>query len=83
MTTQNIALKSFPLAAEEGRTQQALNLLGGASRLAKLTNEDTEGTVAIFQHNLPQMAGPDMYCLRVPVLAHRICLCVRFSCSWF
>jgi len=49
MTTQSVASESFALAAEEGRTRQPLNILGGASTLAKLTKDDTDGTIAIFR----------------------------------
>jgi quercetin dioxygenase-like cupin family protein len=60
MTTQAIALKSFALSAQEGRTAQPLNILG-AEMLAKLTTDDTDGTVAIFQQNVPPMSGPPLH----------------------
>jgi quercetin dioxygenase-like cupin family protein len=60
MTTQSIAVKSFALSAEEGRTPQPLNILG-AEMLAKLTNDDTDGTVAIFYQNVPPMSGPPLH----------------------
>ena len=61
MTTQSITLKSFALAAEEGRTRQPLNILGGTEMLVKLTNDDTDGTVAISHENVPPMAGPPLH----------------------
>jgi quercetin dioxygenase-like cupin family protein len=60
MTTQSIAVKSFALSAEERRTRQPLNILG-AEMLAKLTNDDTDGRVAIFQQNVPPMSGPPLH----------------------
>src|ERR1700757_11793 len=60
MATQVIAFKSFALGAQEGRTDQSLSILG-AEMLAKLTNEDTAGSVAIFQQNVPPMAGPPLH----------------------
>jgi quercetin dioxygenase-like cupin family protein len=60
MTTQSIARKSFVLGAQEGRTEQPLDILG-AKMLAKLTNDDTDGTVAIFQQNVPPMSGPPLH----------------------
>lgn len=60
MTTQSIALKSFVLAADEGRTPQPLSLLGRVSTLAKLTNDDTDGTIAIFQENVLPKSGPPL-----------------------
>jgi quercetin dioxygenase-like cupin family protein len=59
MSTQTV-LKSFALAAEEGRTEQPLNILG-AKMLAKLTDEDTDGAVAIFRQNVPPMSGPPLH----------------------
>jgi quercetin dioxygenase-like cupin family protein len=60
MTTQSIAVKSFALSAQEGRTEQPLNIIG-AEMLAKLTNDDTDGAVAIFQQNVPPMSGPPLH----------------------
>jgi quercetin dioxygenase-like cupin family protein len=61
MTTQSIALKSFALAAEEGRTQQPLDILGGTEMLVKLTDDDTNGAVAIAHENVAPMAGPPLH----------------------
>ena len=60
MTTQIIGLKSFVLGAQEGRTEQPLNILG-VEMLAKLTNDDTNGAVAIHHENLPPMSGAPLY----------------------
>ena len=60
MTERGSTLHSFALQAEEGRTQQPLDILG-ADTLAKLTNEDTDGTLAIFQPNVPPMSGPPLH----------------------
>ena len=60
MTTQIIGLKSFVLGAQEGRTEQPLNILG-AEMLVKLANHDTNGVVAILHHNLPPMSGPPLH----------------------
>ena len=60
MTTENINLKSFALAAEEGRTQQPHNI-HGAEMMAKLTNDDTDGAVAIFHQSVPPISGPPLH----------------------
>jgi quercetin dioxygenase-like cupin family protein len=60
MARQGITLNSFALSAPEGRTQQPLNILG-AEMLAKLTNDDTDGTVAIFQQTVSSMSGPPLH----------------------
>ena len=59
MRIQAIALNSFALSVQEGRTERPLNILG-AEMLAKLMSEDTDGAVAIFQQNVPPMAGPPL-----------------------
>jgi quercetin dioxygenase-like cupin family protein len=56
MMTQSVALKSFALGAQEGATQHPLDILG-AEMLAKMTNDDTHGTVAIFH----PMSGPPLH----------------------
>jgi quercetin dioxygenase-like cupin family protein len=61
MPTQSIALKSFALADDEGRTQQTLSILGGTEMSVKLTNDDTDGTVAIAHENVAAMAGPPLH----------------------
>ena len=60
MTTPSIALKSFALSAQEGRTEQPLDILG-AEMSVKLTNDDTDGIAAIFQQNVPPMSGPPLH----------------------
>jgi quercetin dioxygenase-like cupin family protein len=61
MTTHTTTSNAFALAAGEGRTQQPLNILGGTEMLVKLTNDDTDGTVAICHENVAPMAGPPLH----------------------
>jgi quercetin dioxygenase-like cupin family protein len=61
MTTQSILLKSFALAAEQGRTPQPLRIPGGTEMLEKLTTDDTDSTLAISYENVPPMAGPPLH----------------------
>jgi quercetin dioxygenase-like cupin family protein len=61
MTTQTISPNAFALSAEEGRTEQPLNILFGIEMLAKVTNDDTDGRVAILYENVPPMAGPPLH----------------------
>ena len=60
MTTQSIALRSFALDVHEGRTRQRLTI-HGVEMIRKLSNEDTDGRVAIFHQNIPPMAGPPLH----------------------
>src|SRR5215470_5425016 len=61
MTTRGIALKSFALDAQEGRTQQPIDVLG-SEMLVKLADQDSGGgNLAIFHQDVPPMAGPPLH----------------------
>jgi|SRR5215468_1851665 len=61
MTTRGIALKSFALDAQEGRTQQPIDVLG-SEMLVKLADQDSGGgNLAIFHQNVPPMSGPPLH----------------------
>jgi quercetin dioxygenase-like cupin family protein len=60
MTTKTITPNTFALTASEGRTLHPLNILG-TDVLVKLTNADTDGAVAIFDHAVAPMFGPPLH----------------------
>jgi quercetin dioxygenase-like cupin family protein len=55
-----ITVNSFVLGESEGRTPEALNILGQAT-LVKLTSSDTGGDVAVFHLTVPPMSGPPLH----------------------
>jgi mannose-6-phosphate isomerase-like protein (cupin superfamily) len=61
MTTHKNNLNAFPLAAEQGRTREPLDILG-EEVLVKLTNADTNGAAAVFHLTVPPMSGPPLHC---------------------
>jgi quercetin dioxygenase-like cupin family protein len=60
MTTYNTSLNAFVLTVREGRTLEALDILG-QEVLVKLANADTDGAAAIFHLTVPPMSGPPMH----------------------
>jgi quercetin dioxygenase-like cupin family protein len=59
-TMQTTRLNPLSVAPEQGRLPEPLNILG-LDVSVKLTNTDTNGTVAIFQHAVPPMGGPPLH----------------------
>jgi quercetin dioxygenase-like cupin family protein len=53
-------LDAFALVAQQGRTQQPLDILG-QEVLVKLTNADTDGAVAVFHVTVPPRSGPPLH----------------------
>src|SRR6516225_10553578 len=60
MTTHDKSTSPFTLAAEHGRTAEPLDILG-EEVLVKLTNEDTNGSAAVFHLTVPPMSGPPLH----------------------
>jgi uncharacterized cupin superfamily protein len=60
MTPRTPALSAFTLSADEGRTPQPLNILGGEV-LVKLADADSHGAVAVFRHTVPPLSGPPLH----------------------
>ena len=60
MTTHDKSTSPFMLAAEHGRTAEPLDILG-EEVLVKLTNEDTNGSAAVFYLTVPPMSGPPLH----------------------
>ena len=59
MSTQ-VAMKSFALGTQKGRTQHPTDILGGET-LLKLRVDDTDGAATILDQNVPLMTGPPLY----------------------
>jgi quercetin dioxygenase-like cupin family protein len=60
METQLEAASSFVLEEGEGRTQEALNIMGQTT-LVKLAGSDTGGNAAVFHLTVPPMSGPPLH----------------------
>jgi quercetin dioxygenase-like cupin family protein len=60
MTTQTSSPNAFSVAPGKGRWAKPLSILG-SDVFVKLTNADTDGVVAIFQHAVPPMGGPPLH----------------------
>jgi quercetin dioxygenase-like cupin family protein len=60
MTTHTKSTSPFTLAAEQGRTAEPLDILG-EEVLVKLTNDDTNGSAAVFYLTVPPLSGPPLH----------------------